>query len=177
MEEIWEHLDPVLEHLATLDLSDSESVARSLTEKFGDLPALQALCREHVAQLRDHEEAIREAGASLAAVGLGDRSHARAFRRQTGIDFPLLIDAGRRAYRALELAEAPLHHLLRRDNAAAFRRAAGAGHRQHRLGRNPMQLGGSFVFGPGNVDLYAHVSNTFGDNVAPADLLAALRSD
>jgi len=51
-------------------------------------------------------------------------------------------------------------HLLRRDNAAA--RAQAAGLRQHRLGRNRFQLGGSFVFGPGNVDRVAHVSETFG---------------
>ena len=132
-------------------------------------------CREHVAQLRDHEEEIREAGATIAAVGLGDKHYARAFKQDSGLGFPLLIDAKRRAYTTLGLAEAPLRHLLRPDNALAARRAMAAGHRQHRLGKNPMQLGGSFVFGPGDVDLFAHVSATFGDNAAPADLLAALR--
>jgi hypothetical protein len=39
---------------------------------------------------------------------------------------------------------------------------------------NPFQLGGSFIFGPGNVDRFAHVSKTFGDNAAPETLLAAL---
>jgi hypothetical protein len=42
------------------------------------------------------------------------------------------------------------------------------------LGKNPFQLGGSFVFGPGNVDYFAHVSETFGDNASPAALLAAV---
>jgi hypothetical protein len=42
------------------------------------------------------------------------------------------------------------------------------------LGPNPFQLGGSFVFGPGNLDRYAHVSRTFGDNATVEDLLAAL---
>jgi len=42
------------------------------------------------------------------------------------------------------------------------------------LGLNPFQLGGSFVFGPGNIDRFAHVSKTFGDNAPPATLLAAL---
>ena len=41
-------------------------------------------------------------------------------------------------------------------------------------GRNPFQLGGSFVFGPGDVDRYAHVSETFGDSAPVARLLAAL---
>ena len=97
-------------------------------------------CREHVAQLRDHEAAFLERG----------------------------------AYRAAELKSASFRHLLRRDNFVAGRRARAAGHRQGRLGQNPFQLGGSFVFGPGNVDRYAHVSETFGDTAPVSVLLAAL---
>ena len=51
MEAIWQHLDPVLDHLATLDLSDSDAAARSLTERFGALPELQELCRTHTDEL------------------------------------------------------------------------------------------------------------------------------
>ncbi len=125
--------------------------------------------------MRAHEPAFREAGARLAAIGLGDREYARHFREETGITFPLLIDEQREAYRAAGLGKASLWHLLRPDNFAARRRARAAGHRQHRLGKDPFQLGGSFVFGPGDVDLYAHVSETFGDSAGPAALLAAAR--
>ncbi len=124
--------------------------------------------------MRDHEDEISRAGARLAAVGLGDDAYASAFKRETGIAFPLLIDDRRQAYRAVGLKQASTLHLLRPDNALAGTRAAAAGHRQHRLGKNPFQLGGSFVFGPGDVDLFAHVSDTFGDNASPADLIAAL---
>ena len=41
-------------------------------------------------------------------------------------------------------------------------------------GKNPFQLGGSFVFGPGDVDRYAHFSETFGDNADMRELLAAI---
>ncbi len=122
-----------------------------------------------------HEEEINRAGASIAAVGLGDRHYAAAFKEETGITFPLLIDEERKTYRAAGLKVGSLLHLLRTDNAAARSRAKTAGHRQHRLGKNPFQLGGSFVFGPGDVDHFAHVSETFGDSASPADLLAALR--
>ena len=98
--------------------------------------------------MREHEEEFRESGATLAAIGLGDAHYARAFREETGITFPLLIDEDRRAYRALGLKIANLLHLFRKDNAAARSRARAAGHRQHKLGKDPMQLGGSFVFGP-----------------------------
>lgn len=124
--------------------------------------------------MRGHEEAFCRAGASVAAVGLGDRRYAAAFREETGIGFPLLVDEERSAYRTVGLKSASLLHLLRRDNARARARAKAAGHSQHRLGEHPLQLGGSFVFAPGEVDLYAHVSETFGDNAPVADLLAAL---
>jgi hypothetical protein len=74
------------------------------------------------------------------------------------------------------LRSANILHLLRGDNAKARTRARAAGHRQHRLGPNPFQLGGSFVFGPGNVDRYAHISETFGDNADADALLSALPS-
>ncbi len=124
--------------------------------------------------MREYEHAFREKGARLAAIGLGDRHYARVFREETGITFPLMIDEQREAYRVAGLGNANLLHLLRGDNATARKRAHAAGHRQHRFGKNPFQLGGSFVFGPGNVDRFAHISRTFGDNASPSALLATL---
>jgi len=104
-------------------------------------------------------------------------NYARLFREETGITFPLLVDADRAAYRAAELKSANLLHLLRRDNAAARARAKRAGHRQHRLGQNPFQLGASFIFTPGNRDPFVHISRTFGDNADPATLLSVLKGE
>jgi len=124
--------------------------------------------------LRAHEQEFRSKGANLAAIGLGDENYARAFKEETGINFSLLIDAERKAYRAAELKKANLLHLFRKDNASYRKRAKAGGFQQKKLGENPFQLGASFVFGPGNVDTFVHVSETFGDNAAIADLLAAL---
>ena len=125
--------------------------------------------------MRAGEQAFRDKNAAIAVVGLGDRAYARAFRKEAGITFPLFVDERRLAYRAAGLRSASILHVLRRDNAANRARAAGAGHRQRRTGKNPFQLGGSFVFGPGNVDYFAHVSETFGDNASIAALSAAIR--
>jgi hypothetical protein len=125
--------------------------------------------------LREHEQKFQDKGATLAVVGLGDVHYARSFREETGIKFPLLIDERRQAYRALGLKKANLLHLFRKDNAIARKRAKAGGHRQRKLGKDPLQLGGSFVFGPGNVDCMAHVSETFGDNASPESLLEAIR--
>jgi hypothetical protein len=124
--------------------------------------------------LRDRQAELDARGAGFSAIGLGDPAYARAFRDEAGITFPLLVDADRTAYRAAGLASASLLHVLRPDNIVAGLRARAAGHRQLRKGPNPFQLGGSFVFGPGNVDRYTHVSRTFGDNAPVTALLAAL---
>jgi hypothetical protein len=131
-------------------------------------------CREHVAQLRDHEAEFRARGARLAAIGMGDAGYARAFRDEARITFPLLVDAERTAYRAVGLRSASLRHLFLRDNWLAKKRARAAGHRQGRTGQHPFQLGGCFVLGPGDVDRYARPSETFGDALPVADLLAAV---
>ncbi len=124
--------------------------------------------------MREHQQDFREKCASLAAISLGDAHYARLFQQETGIDFPLLIDEHRLTYEIANLKSANIFHLLRSDNFKSRERASAAGHHQHKLGRNPFQLGGTFIFGPGNVDRFAHLSQTFGDNASPATLLAAL---
>jgi hypothetical protein len=84
------------------------------------------------------------------------------------------VDEDRKAYSALELKKANIFHLLRGDNMKARKRAKAGGHKQHKLGKDPFQLGGSFIFAPGNKDLFVHVSETFGDNAQPEQLLAVL---
>ena len=127
-----------------------------------------------VAQLREHENEFKRAGSTLAAIGLGDMRYAQIFREETGITFPLLVDAERTTYKAAELKAANLFHILRRDNGKARAAARAAGFRQHSLGKDPFQLGASFVFGPGNRDLFVHVNETFSDDANPKELLSVL---
>jgi len=124
--------------------------------------------------LREHQSEFEAKHAQLAAIGLGDAHYARAFRDETGIQFSLLIDEQREAYRALELKKANFFHLFWKINSLGRKRAKAAGHRQHRMGKDPFQLGGSFVFGPGNVDHFVHISETFSDNAPPDVLLSAI---
>jgi hypothetical protein len=124
--------------------------------------------------LRERQDEFDRKGARLAAIGLGNVNYARAFRDEAGIQFPLLLDERREAYGALELKKANLFHIFWKLNGLARKRAKAAGFRQHKTGKDPFQLGGSFVFGPGNVDHFAHISETFSDNASPDVLLTAI---
>jgi hypothetical protein len=121
--------------------------------------------------LREYERAFRDKGAALAAVGLGDLRYAKAFCEETGITFPLLVDEHRKAYRAAELRRT-IFSSIATDNAIA-QPGKSAGHRQHKPGAKSFPARWSFVR-PRDVDRFAHISKTFGDNASPADLLAAL---
>ena len=124
--------------------------------------------------MRDHQQEIAAKGANIAAIGLGGMNFARQFREEFGITFPLLVDEDSAAHRAAGMGKANIFHLLRRDNAAGRKRAKAAGFSQKALGKDPFQLGGSFVFASGNRDVYSHISKTFGDNAPIADLIAAI---
>ena len=124
--------------------------------------------------MRDHQSEIINKGANIAAIGLGGMNFARQFREEFKIQFPLLVDEDSSAHRAANLPKANLFHLFRSDNAAYRKRAKAAGIKQTGVKKDPFQLGGSFVFTPGNQDLFMHVSQTFGDNANIADLIAAI---
>ena len=125
--------------------------------------------------MRDHADEIRGLGASLAAIGTGKPYWARAFRDETGIGFPLLVDPELAAFRAAGLERATVLSTLDPRLAVATAKALAGGHRQGRTGGAPLQLGGSFVFAPGDRELFAHVSRGFADNAPVADLVGVLR--
>jgi hypothetical protein len=125
--------------------------------------------------LREHEHGIAEKGARLAAIGLCHRAQAIPFRTENGVTFPLLVDEKRATYALAGLGAATMGHLFKKENHDAWRRARAAGFRQRGLGKDPFQLGGTFVLGPGDVDLFAHASSTFSDNAPIESVLAVLK--
>jgi hypothetical protein len=126
--------------------------------------------------LRGHADEIRSLGASLAAIGTGKPFWARAFRDEAAIDFPLLVDPDLAAYRAAGLQRAGIRAALYPRAVVGMAKALAAGHRQGRTGSEPLQLGGSFVFAPGNRELFAHVSDGFADNAPAVDLVGVVRA-
>ncbi len=69
--------------------------------------------------------------------------------KKPAFSFHSSLTISAKAYKAVGLKHASLLHLLRRDNMQARKRAKAGGHKQHKLGKDPLQLGGSFVFAPG----------------------------
>lgn len=128
-------------------------------------------------------EPIRQFGAKLVVVGNGSPRQAASFRDEhcgddsgnddSGEDFTLLTDPGRRAYRAAGLRRsvgATLNPSLLGNAWRAFKK----GFRQQSVQGDPWQQGGVFVIVPGGETIFSQVSTTAGDHADPEAIVEAL---
>jgi len=131
-------------------------------------------CRYHAAQLREHESEIDAQGARIVAIGTGDRRYAQAFIDDEEIGFLVLLDEDGTAAEVAEVKRGGWMQLAGPATMPGALRAAAAGHRQHRTGRRPRQLGATFVLGPGDVVRYEHLDADVSDHAPVEKILAAL---
>jgi hypothetical protein len=141
-------------------------------------------CRHHALQLqRDHQE-LAATGGDVVLVGMGTPAHARAFRDETGVTFPLLLSRDKAAYRAMDLDRGSLAQVFAPGSVAkSFGRVAGLGVGRAKGGNYPLrapeqdwhQLGGAFVVAPGGELVLEHRARHSGDNPDNHELARALR--
>ena len=117
-------------------------------------------------------------------VGMGTPPHARAFREETGVSFPLLLSRDKAAYRAMDLRRGGLSEVFAPSSVAkSFGRILGRGVGRAKGGNYPLrppdqdwhQLGGAFVIAPGGKVVYEHRAADSGDNPPTGELVEALR--
>jgi hypothetical protein len=123
--------------------------------------------------LRDANAEVERAGARVVAIGMGGADRARALREEFSLPFLLLVDEDRVAYRAAGVGNAGVVDFVRPAFWRAGRRARQEGFRQVSNGPHPLQLGGTFLLGPGDVDLFVH-RGRLGEEAPVADVLAAI---
>ena len=128
-------------------------------------------CREQVARLMSHQDAIERTGATMAAIGNGTPDMARAFVAQFEVRFPVFTDPERNSYR---LAGMKRSFGLGINSFRQARRALAAGHRQGFTAGDPWQQGGILIVAQGGAVCWRHVNSDAGDNVDGEHVLAAL---
>jgi peroxiredoxin len=127
-------------------------------------------------QLHGARDEFEAAGAQLLLIGQATPRHAAHFRRRLGIDVPVLADAQRASYKAIRAKVGGVTDLFD-PRIVAKGMLTSARHRvvQGRTIGHPAQLGGVFVIAPGGKVLWSHLSENAGDNLAPGEILAAVR--
>jgi peroxiredoxin len=111
---------------------------------------------------------------NLWLVGMGTAAQAVAFKRQTGVRFPVLLSPDMRAYEAMDLPRGSLRQVFGfAAQRVARRRAKGVGlDRDAKGGNRPKrrpeqdwhQLGGAFVFAPGGRVVWSHRARHAGED-------------
>ena len=128
-------------------------------------------------QLDRAHEAFDAAGAALALIGQAGARQAAHFRRKLGLRALLLADADRVSYRAAGAVRGGAVELLGpRSVANAIKHMARSRVVQGRPVGDVTQLGGAMVIAPGGVVAFHRMAEHAGDNVDPAELLAAARA-
>ena len=115
----------------------------------------------------------KELDGRLWLVGMGTPAHARAFKDQTGVTFPVLLSPDKKAYEAMDLKRASTAGLA--SPKAALKSLARARHQPLRPPEQDWhQLGGTFVIAPGGEVVFAHRGEYPGDEPDVGAIAAAL---
>jgi len=125
--------------------------------------------------VRDRYSEFQSKGANVAIVGMGLPAMAADFRDEYHVPFPVLVDAKRQSYKALELKRGSLGQLLGKGFLGRLWAAArkyGVG--KPKAGQDVAQLGGAVVVKPGGTLAFVHRAQDSSDNVPVDALLKAL---
>lgn len=95
--------------------------------------------------MRDTHDGIQSLGAQAIGVGMGSVDTARSLVGSMRLPYPLLVDAERELYRALDVPRAGLYGLLGPPVWIAAFGALRRGFRQTGVESDPRQLGGTFI--------------------------------
>lgn len=141
-------------------------------------------CRYHAVQLHREREGFGEVADRVHLVGMGTPAHARAFKDETGVDFPILLSRDKEAYRAFDLQRGSLAQVFAPEAMRLGRERARGGEAGRARGGNLVlrrpaqdwhQLGGAFVVAAGGEVVWSHRAEHSGDNPPHEPLIAALR--
>lgn len=124
--------------------------------------------------MQDAREQFEAAGADLVLIGQAKPSDAANFRRQFGIELPLLADEHRDSYQAIGAKMAGVGGLVGPKVAIRGVKAMVGGARQGKTIGHPAQLGAALVIAPGGEVGFKQLAADASDNATPKELLAAI---
>ena len=110
----------------------------------------------------------------VVAVTFETESAASAYVRDTGLDWPLLVDQERSLYRAYGMGQGRRRDILGLASWKAYAKLMVRGRRIHRPTGDTRQLGGDVLIDPQGVVRLHHVGSGPADRPSVAQLLAVV---
>ena len=123
--------------------------------------------------MQQAEDELVRLGVQPLAVTFEGADAARAYVAETGLRWPLLVDAERRLYRAYEMRKARLRHLWGAATLRAYWREARLGQFPRLPRADTAQQGGDVLIDPAGLVRFHHVGRGPADRPPVAALLAA----
>jgi len=122
-----------------------------------------------------HLESVRNEGAELVVMGLGQPHHLQWFLEDEEVQVPAFTDPKRKTYKAAGFKRGVLN-TMNPASAAASVKALKDGHRQTSVKGDAIQQGGVVIVRPDGSMPYIHRSKFPGDHPEPEEVLDALRA-
>ncbi len=119
---------------------------------------------------------LRELEIRVVMVTFETVAAANSYRAETGIEWPILIDADREVYRAYGMQQAKLRHLLGPTTWLAYAREAMLGKLPRRPTDDTTQQGGDILVDPAGIVRFHHVGAGSGYRRPIDEILAHRRS-
>ncbi len=117
---------------------------------------------------------IRQAGAELVLIGMGEPRYAQAFRQEFDLQCPILVDPTRAAYLALGMGRSIGRTLALPSVWAARLKASRQGFSQKGIKGDPWQLGGVLLVQPGGRIAYRYRSESSADHPPVEEIVSAV---
>ncbi len=133
-------------------------------------------CREHLAQLREHDKELGRLGAVVLGVSFEEPAVIARFAERESLPYPILSDPERRAYRAFGLERGGKAQVWSPNAVRTYARGLLRGRLPHLPRADITQLGGDFVLDSQGRVVYEYRSEESADRPAIDTLLDAVRA-
>ncbi len=133
-------------------------------------------CREHLAQLREHEKELDRLGAVVLGVSFEEPAVIARFAQRESLPYPILSDPERRAYRTFRLERGGRAQVWSPNAVRTYARGLLRGRLPHLPRADITQLGGDFVLDSQGRVVYEYRSEESADRPAIDTLLDAVRA-
>jgi peroxiredoxin len=128
-----------------------------------------------VAQVRQHQPDFDRYDTRVVVISFVGGKSLRFWHQQTGIPYPLLIDADRAVYRKFQLGSA-FWRVWGLNVLWTYARLVFSGRRYRGIQGDPHQLGGDFLIDARGIVRLAHYSEDPTDRPAVATLLETIQA-
>ena len=122
--------------------------------------------------MRRQDQALRQLNVKVAVVTFEADAMAKAYVKDTNLEWPLLIDSDRSLYRSYQMERANLWSIYTPSSVWHYVKLLFQGHRLRRPGSDTLQLGGDVLIDPNGIVRYHYTSVSPHDRPSPESILA-----